>query len=346
VAAYYEPAGEGIDVGGDFYDVFLLGRGRWAVVIGDVCGKGAEAAAITGLARHTLRAAATQVRDPVAILKVLNESILDQIKDERFCSVALAVLEKSRDKSRLTVVTAGHPPPLLIRADGRIESIGEPGDLLGLFENVDLDATEIELAIGDGVLFYTDGVTEARHGDELFGSYGLRNVLKNTVGRSAAAISRRVRDAVLDFQERRRDDLAVVTLRMAPTTRSQPFSFSLDLAGGFKAAGTAREALDDLAEHLAPDLLEETRFLVGELVTNAVRHAHIGMPETIKLTVDVRPDVVRVEVRDPGAGFEPPIDRPSLDLASGWGLYLVERLADRWGVDATDRTCVWFEIDR
>jgi GAF domain-containing protein/anti-sigma regulatory factor (Ser/Thr protein kinase) len=346
IAAYYEPAGEDIDVGGDFYDVFPLGRRRWAIVIGDVCGKGAEAAAITGLARHSLRAAATQVRDPEAILKVLNESIAGQIRDERFCSVALACLEKSRDRARVTIVTAGHPPPLVFRTDGTVEPVGEPGDLLGLFPEVELAPTEIDLELGDGMLFYTDGVTEARRGERVFGLYGLRRVLEDSTGLSAAAVSRRVRDAVLKFQQRSRDDLAVLALRLARPSHARPVSFSLDLAGGFKAAEAARRSLDRLAEELAPELLEDVRLLVNELVTNAVRHARVGTGETIRLTVTVAPELVRAEVRDPGAGFEPPTGGPSLERAAGWGLYLVERFADRWGIDDSGGTCVWFEIDR
>ncbi len=108
----------------------------------------------------------------------------------------------------------------------------------------------------------------------------------------------------------------------------------------------ARQALRRLARELPGPVLEDIRLLVSELVTNSVRHAGLGPESTIGLRVDVGPDRVRVEVSDPGPGFEPGQESPSIYQDSGWGLYLVEQVATRWGVDVENATRVWFEIDR
>lgn len=117
------------------------------------------------------------------------------------------------------------------------------------------------------------------------------------------------------------------------------------IEGGPAAAGTARHALDGLARHLRPDLLHDLRLLVTELVTNSVRHGHTGRDGSLHLQVKLTRSKVRVEVRDPGPGFdESRKPRPAEDRASGWGLFLVDRLADRWGVDRERGTLVWFEM--
>jgi anti-sigma regulatory factor (Ser/Thr protein kinase) len=118
----------------------------------------------------------------------------------------------------------------------------------------------------------------------------------------------------------------------------------LRLAGGPKAASAARHALEGLRDYTDPQLMENIRLLVSELVTNSIRHAGVGPEEWIRLTVDARPESVRVQVCDPGDGFEPRVTVPTVGQSSGWGLFLVEQLADRWGVEKDDATCVWFEI--
>jgi PAS domain S-box-containing protein len=347
VAASYEPAGEGAEVGGDFYDVFSLGRRRWAVVIGDVSGKGAEAAALTGLARHTLRAAAMQLRDPIAILKVLNEAILQQTQEDRYCSVAFATMEKTRDGAKLAVVCAGHPAPLVLRSDGVIEAVGEADEPLGLFPEIEPSSTAVTLSVGDALVFYTDGVTEARREGRVFGAAGLRKVLTRARGESAASLAKGIREAVTEFEGGRpRDDLAVLALRLAPTRAGKSQTLDFEIPGGFTAAAFARRSLDSLDGQLPTVIADEVRLLVNELVTNSVRHARIGSDQHIGLRVVMSSRRVRVEVRDQGPGFKRPAGGPTLDRDSGWGLHLVDRLADRWGVETDGETCVWFEIDR
>jgi anti-sigma regulatory factor (Ser/Thr protein kinase) len=120
----------------------------------------------------------------------------------------------------------------------------------------------------------------------------------------------------------------------------------VSLPGGFRAAAEARLHLEDLSSELPPEVLEDLRLLVNELVTNSVRHARVSRQDQIRLIVELDSKCVRVEVVDQGPGFEVISPTPSISQASGWGLYLVEQLADRWGVETRDGTVVWFEIDR
>jgi len=160
VAARYRPAGEGVEVGGDFYDVFAAGPDRWVLVVGDVCGKGAEAAAVTALARYTLRADAARELPPAQALSLLNAAMLRQHDDGRFLTLAYAVLSHEGDGLRLVVACAGHPPPVVLR-DGRGSALlGHPGSLLGIFDDPSFVERSVLLEPGDSAVFYTDGVTE------------------------------------------------------------------------------------------------------------------------------------------------------------------------------------------
>ena len=119
---------------------------------------------------------------------------------------------------------------------------------------------------------------------------------------------------------------------------------SFELAGGPYAVTAARLALSDLDSHLDASIAFDVRLLVSELVTNSVKHARVSEDDSILLGVNIHDDVVRIEVRDSGPGFEPPVAAPPDDADEGWGLFLVEQLADEWGVDK-DRQAVWFAID-
>ena len=148
LAARYRPAGEGNEVGGDFYDVFATGRDDWAVVMGDVCGKGAAAAAVTALARYTLRAAAMQARKPSRVLATLNEALRRQQTDQRFCTVAYVRVRRVEQRIRATIACGGHPLPLILRANGRVETAGVPGTMLGFFDDPRLVDTAVDLDRG------------------------------------------------------------------------------------------------------------------------------------------------------------------------------------------------------
>jgi phosphoserine phosphatase RsbU/P len=217
VAGAYRPAGNGDEVGGDFYDVFETGGGNWAVVLGDVCGKGAPAAVVTALARYTIRAAAIRARRPRHVLATLNDAMLRQEAD-RFCTAVYGRVQRDRRGLRLTVCCAGHPLPFRMTRDGHASALGRPGTLLGVYPEPTLHDTTVEVERGDVVVFFSDGVTEARRrrGDELFGEERLVALLATCHGADAATIATTLLDAVVDYQDgMTRDDVALVVLKRA-----------------------------------------------------------------------------------------------------------------------------------
>ena len=215
VGAIYRPAGSGDEVGGDFYDVFQTARDRWAIVIGDVCGKGAEAATITALARYTIQAAAIRTKRPKAVLHTLNEALLRHSSD-RFCTVLYATVRAlQEDRFRITLASGGHPLPLHAGRANHLSSIGQSGTILGVIETPDLRDTSVELGPGDIVAFFTDGVTEARRGDDFFGEERLEPLLLRYHDEGAASIASHIVDEVVQFQYNEpRDDVAVVILKV------------------------------------------------------------------------------------------------------------------------------------
>jgi PAS domain S-box-containing protein len=215
-AARFRPTGEGNEVGGDFYDLFESGGRGWTVVMGDVCGKGPDAAAVTALARYTLRAAAMRERLPSRSLGLLNEALLRQRSDRRFCTVAYAYLEPLTEGARIGFASGGHPLPLLLRADGSVQAVGEPGTLLGVLPDPSFEDRSLALAPGDALVFYTDGVIEGRGGATALDEEGLAHLVAACAGEGADAIAARVEDAAVAAQNGSpRDDIAVLVLRVA-----------------------------------------------------------------------------------------------------------------------------------
>jgi serine phosphatase RsbU (regulator of sigma subunit) len=217
-AARFRAAGDGIEVGGDFYDLFGTADGAWAAVMGDVCGKGADAAALTALARYTIRTAAMQERQPSRILYMLNDAILRQRTDKRFCTVTYVRVEEHPGNVLLTVSSGGHPLPYVLRADGSVESVGRWGTLLGVVPDPELHDAEVELSPGDTLVLYTDGVIEARSsGEGMFGPGGLAELLESCAGRDPDTVAQRIEDAVVELQDGDpTDDIAILALRVRP----------------------------------------------------------------------------------------------------------------------------------
>jgi serine phosphatase RsbU (regulator of sigma subunit) len=214
IAAAHRPAGQGLEVGGDFYDVFNTAEDQWYAVVGDVCGKGAEAAAVTALARYTIRAAAVRRRAPSAILRWPSDAMLQQSDgDGRFCTIACAHLDVSRAPARVTVACGGHPLPLVVRADGATEELGVPGTLLGLVEHPDLQDRTAELHEGDTMVLYTDGLTEAGAPEHVWEPEELAAPARATAGGPAAVTVDRLMAAAVDSVAHARDDVAVLALR-------------------------------------------------------------------------------------------------------------------------------------
>ncbi len=218
-AVRFIAAGDGIEVGGDFYDLFGLDQGGVAALIGDVCGKGPEAASVTALARHTLRAAAVYERRPSAVLGLLHRALREARDDGRFCTVAYGELHPADGGgARMQLACGGHPLPLVLRASGAVEPVGKLGTLLGADVEPVLSDVEVELAEGDLLVLYTDGVTEVRAGrKELFGHDDLAALLGDCRGLAADAVAQRVQDAVLDAAGGRpRDDIAILVVGPRP----------------------------------------------------------------------------------------------------------------------------------
>jgi serine phosphatase RsbU (regulator of sigma subunit) len=208
------PAGEGIEVGGDFYDLFPARDGAYAVLIGDVQGKGPEAAAVTALARHTLRAAAAYEPRPAKVLGLLHRALRQERADGRFCTVAYGHLQMRRAGARFVLACGGHPLPFVVRHDGRVEPVGRLGTLLGSDVEPQLTDVTVQLAPGDVVVLYTDGVTEVRRRrQEIFGYRELVEVLRTCIGLDPDAIAERVEQAVLAAAAGKpRDDIAILAL--------------------------------------------------------------------------------------------------------------------------------------
>jgi phosphoserine phosphatase RsbU/P len=225
LAARYVAAGAGNEVGGDFYDCFATGGGDWAVVIGDVCGKGAEAAAVTALARYTLRASVLHSRQPRAVLGELNEALLRQRLDYRFCTVLYVALTPRSRTVSATVATGGHPLPLVLRAGGTVETAGTPGTLLGIVDDPQVGEETTELEPGDALVLFTDGAVEATPDHRASGPDRLADLLATCAGAGAAGIAEAVeRDTLEALGGLARDDVAVVVVRVigAPAAPFDP----------------------------------------------------------------------------------------------------------------------------
>ena len=216
LAARYHSASPGMSVGGDFYDAVVPGDDSVVLTIGDVCGKGAEAAAITGMSRDLLRLLVEDGWEPVPALRRLNRALLTYPASSRFCTIALTRVQREGERLTARICLGGHPEPVVRRSDGTTELVGMPGDLLGVLEDdeLELHEIEIELAVGDALVLYTDGVTERRDARRMFGQYGLRRTLTSATGASAEELAHAIEHAAESFVDAElRDDLAILVLR-------------------------------------------------------------------------------------------------------------------------------------
>lgn len=216
LAARFRPAGDGSMIGGDFYDV-LPYDGGVDLVIGDVTGKGARAAALTSLVRHTVRTAARYEASPSRVLDVVNRTLISERAERgRYCTVAFCRLELNRSV-RATICCAGHPMPMVMRGSGAIEHVGRPGSVLGWVEDPKLLDIDFEVAPTESLVLFTDGVTEARTTGDAYGLGGLERLLRDAAGEGAAGIAARV-DQAAARAGARRDDVAVLVARRGGTS--------------------------------------------------------------------------------------------------------------------------------
>lgn len=209
IAGRYEPAGSGVEVGGDFYDV-VRGSDAWIVVLGDVCGKGPDAAAVTGIVRSTVRALAPYVDSPTEMLRGLHRAVYQQVPDDRFVTAVCAYIRFNGKSSRISLAVGGHARPVLIR-HGMSRQVGVPGQLLGVLEDVELTGTDIIMEPGNTLVMMTDGVLETP------ASYEISRVMQ--VASQAVASADETATAVMDVMGslgrdvHSRDDAAVLALR-------------------------------------------------------------------------------------------------------------------------------------
>ncbi len=218
VGSCYDPGNT--HVGGDFYDVISLSDTEVALTLGDVCGKGAHAAATALMARHTLRTATYLGHSPSAALRVAHDLLLADGRDEaepKFCTAAAAHAYLAEDGAVMHLALAGHPPPLVLKTDGSVEQVGKAGTALGLFESLETSEVTVELAAGEVFLAYSDGVTEARNGDDIFGEERLMDVFATCRGMSAQDLVDCIHHAVLDFRSGEgHDDVTLLALAHRP----------------------------------------------------------------------------------------------------------------------------------
>lgn len=217
VGTAYRPAGDGSVVGGDFYDLFELREGTWGVTLGDVCGKGARAAIVTALARHTIRALAVRSSAPSEVLRGLHDAIARSDNDS-FCTALYLTASPEDGEVCVCMSAGGHHLPLHVDAAGEITEVGRAGHMLGMLEPLRLHDEDVVIRRGEALVLYTDGVIEAARGRELFGEDRLREVIFQHRQGSAQDIADAIAGAAVSFQgDDTRDDIAVVVLAAADT---------------------------------------------------------------------------------------------------------------------------------
>jgi serine phosphatase RsbU (regulator of sigma subunit) len=215
LAAVYHPFGDGVDVGGDFYDAWYLGDDQWAIAVGDATGTGPEAAALTARVRHSLRALVLTERRPEVVLARLNTLLTMADRDrERFCTVVFGIVTVG-DRVKVELAGGGHPAPLVRRPDGTVEPVALAGSLVGILDEAVVDSCEIDLAPGATLVLVTDGIIEARSPDgQFFDDAGLEAVVARPPG-SAREVAESIEGAVLDHLGGvPQDDMAIVVLRV------------------------------------------------------------------------------------------------------------------------------------
>ena len=215
-AAAYRPGSHGIEVGGDFYD-FFKSPGGWGVVLGDVCGKGEEAAAVTAMVRHGIRLLSLWDDQPADVLAKVNTAMLARYETDRFVTAVAAHLRWNGDRLDASLTSAGHPAAAQVRANGVVTFTAGGGLPLGIFDDAETQTEHLALRAGDALVLYSDGVTERRAADgSIYGTARLADALTRSLGRPAAGIVQAIEDDLSAFSEgaRLRDDVAIVAIRV------------------------------------------------------------------------------------------------------------------------------------
>lgn len=326
--------------GGDFYDAISVGEKEYLILIGHVSGHGADVISLASLCRYTLRALAPQQSSLPHLLKELNEILLHYHNKGHLVTVLLARIAQIDDGLRVHLVLGGHPQPFLIHDDGRVEGVGRAGALVGAFRT---EAEEKEsiflLKPGSALVLFTGNVLDA-----MSASFHLEEWLQGKQGAEAIYLAEQLTQ---EAQRRSKGtfDCSALVVRVpeAPILRQ---CFPAELA----SIPNARHALNGLRGRYKAIRWNEVDLLVTELVTNALTH---GLPEEVKKHwVEVRVSErtggrLRFAVITPGTQFDAYKAKRSPDFSdpTGRGLFLVDRLASRWGISEDGGSCIWFECD-
>ena len=214
IAVHYQPFSRA-EVGGDFYDLFALEADRWGFFLGDVCGKGPEAASLTSLARYTLRAAAMHHQDPADVLRDLNAALLIQGADD-MCTAVFGQIHTSGSEMTITLAVGGHPPPLVLRAGCTVEPVQTRGTMLGAFSDVAFQTCRIELQPDDAIVLYSDGLLDVQVDGARVDEQWLADVICSASDTAAHQIVERVTDTLKRLELPLRDDVAIVAISREP----------------------------------------------------------------------------------------------------------------------------------
>ncbi len=345
VAHRYWTASDTALVGGDFYDVISVSPDSWGVLVGDVSGKGISAAALTGVARQTARAAARHSVGPSDVLGWLDDAVKDQ-SDQfggQYCTAVYGILERG-DEWHFRFVLGGHPRPVYIPAGQAPTLVGRPGSVLGLLEHPVFNETDLTLGPGDTLLLYTDGVTDVA-GPSALDDAGLLAVVGEAMRDSPEATVTALYQALEARHARvaRRDDTAILALhRPAIDTQAHPraeIALPALISSPRRARRFVRETLEPRA--VPTEVIDSAELVATELVTNSVMHAR----SEVIMTVDCSSHLVRLRVDD-HSSVRPVVRNAAPDSVTGRGLFIVEQLASRWGVELhRDGKTVWVELD-
>jgi len=213
LSALFHAAGRGVEVGGDFYDVFRIEDSTWGLVVGDVCGRGPEAAAVTGLAKNAIRALALRQPDPGSVLEALNDTMIRSEAD-RFCTATYARVRLSPGTAKVSVARAGMPPLMVRRAGGSVEEVNPAGPLLGVFQRAEFAVDSFILRPHDGFLIFTDGLVE---GDTPFSSEkDVARLLESSAGHGAHEIIESLESAFGRLGRQSMDDVVALAAMLRP----------------------------------------------------------------------------------------------------------------------------------
>ena len=202
IAAYFRPAGDAAEIGGDFYDVWTVTEGTFGMTVGDVCGKGAEAAALAALARHTIRTAAIIDPSPCQALHAVNLAVLRRVTEPTFITAAVLSGTITPTHAELQICIGGHPLPLLLDNHGSTREVGESGTLLGAYYQIELHSISVDLHPGESIILYTDGLTDTRSPEGVFGEDRAKATLRNLAGARASEIAKGLAQASQEILRR------------------------------------------------------------------------------------------------------------------------------------------------